>query len=347
MFTIFAGLNLKIAAMTGKKYKIGLVGVGRMGERWAKIISDSPMAELSLVVDPNKEVGEKIAKLYGATYLKEFPPKNLDVDAFFIVTPHAYLYQNARHALRFNKPVFIEKPGARNAAELKKLIALAKKKRQPLMIGFNYRFFEAIIKSKKVIDAKTLGEILFVRLRHGHQGRIGYEKEWRMDKKIAGGGVLMDQGVHLVDLILWFMPGNIKKLSAVSQNLFYKSNVEEQASIIFKNVKGQTASMSVGITEWRPIFSLEIIGEKGYARVEGLGRKYGGKEILTIGVKDKDDNFAEETTECNPEPGNALEALFGEFIKAIETGKMSGPTGEEALQVLQIVEKTYKILDKK
>src|SRR3989344_56566 len=345
MFIIFGGLNQKIAVMTGKKYKIGLIGAGRMGERWAKIISGSLIAELSLVVDLNKEVGEKIALQTDAIYLSEFPKKNVSVDAFFVVTPHAYLYQNARRALLLNKPVFIEKPGARNATEMRKLIVLAKKRCLPLMVGFNYRFFDAIQRAKKAVEENKIGKILFMRLRHGHQGRVGYEKEWRMDKKIAGGGVLMDQGVHLVDLILWFMPGNIKKLSAVSQNLFYKSNVEEQASIIFKNVKGQTASMSVGITEWRPIFSLEIIGEKGYARVEGLGRKYGGKEILTIGVKDKDDNFAEETTECNPEPGNALEALFGEFIKAIETGKMSGPTGEEALQVLQIVEKTYKILE--
>ncbi len=94
-------------AITGKKYKIGLIGAGRMGERWAKVIRGSPIAELSLVVDPNKEVGEKIALPVGATYLPEFPKKNVSVDAFFIVTPHAYLYQNARRALQFNKPVFI------------------------------------------------------------------------------------------------------------------------------------------------------------------------------------------------------------------------------------------------
>ncbi len=333
--------------MTGKKYKIALIGAGRMGERWAKVINGSLMTELALVVDPNKEVGEKIARQYGATCLSEFPKKNISVDAFFIITPHSCLYQNARRALQFNKPVFIEKPGARNVSEMRKLTVLAKKKRLPLMVGFNYRYFDSIRRAKKALDAKTLGKILFIRLIHGHQGRSGYEKEWRMNKKIAGGGVLMDQGVHLIDLILWFMPGKIKKLSAVSQNLFWKSMVEEQASIIFKNAKGQTASMSVGITEWRPVFSLEIIGEKGYIIVEGLGRKYGGKELFTLGVKDKDGTVMEEMIECNPEPGNALETLFAEFIIAVKTGKTSGPTGEDALRVLQVVEKTYKILEKK
>lgn len=347
MFTIFGGLSQKIADMTGKKYKIALIGAGRMGERWAKIIHNSPRAELSLVVDPNKEVGEKIARQYNATYLREFPKKNVSIDTFFIVTPHAYLYQNARRALLLDKPVFIEKPGARNATEMKKLIVLAKKRHLPLMVGFNYRFFEAIRKAKKVVEAKTLGKVLFIRLRHGHQGRSGYAKEWRMDKKIAGGGVLMDQGVHLIDLILWLMPGKIKKLSAVSQNLFWKSRVEEQTSVILKNNKGQIAFMSVGITEWRPIFSLEIIGEKGYARVEGLGRKYGGKEIFMLGVKDKDGNVREEVVECDPEPENALKALFNEFVASIETGKMSGPTEDDALRVLQIVGKTYKILGQK
>lgn len=347
MFTTFAELNQKIAAMTGKKYKIALIGAGRMGERWAKVIHHSPRAELSLVVDPNKEVGEKIARQCAAIYLQEFPKKNVSVDAFFIVVPHAYLYQNAKRALRFNKPVFIEKPGARDAVELKELVALAKKKCQPLMVGFNYRFFAAIRRVKKVVAAKTLGEILFIRLRHGHQGRVGYAEEWRMNKKIAGGGVLMDQGVHLIDLILWLMPGEIKKLSAVSQNLFWKTKVEERVFVILKNNKGQIASMSVGITEWKPIFSLELIGEKGYARVEGLGRKYGGKEIFTIGVKDKNGKVKEKVVECNPEPENALKALLSEFIRSIETDKMSGPTGEDALQVLQIVGRTYEILEKK
>lgn len=347
MFTIFAGLNQKIEIMTGKKYKIGLIGAGRMGERWAKVIDGSTLAELSLIVDPNKEVGEKIALRYGAAYLPGFPEENVSVDAFFIVTPHAYLYQNAKYALQFNKPVFIEKPGTRTAAEMKSLIVLAKKKRLPLMVGFNYRFFAAIRKAKKIVDAKTLGKILFVRLIHGHQGRVGYEKEWRMNKKIAGGGVLMDQGVHLIDLILWFMPGEIKKLSAVSQNSFWKSDVEEQAYIILKNNKGQLASISVGITEWRPIFSLEIIGEKGYVRVEGLGRKYGGKEIFTLGVKDRDGNVGEEVIECDPEPENALRALFKEFLMSIESAKISGPTGEDAWRVLHLVGETYKILDKK
>ena len=156
----------------------------------------------------------------------------------------------------------------------------------------------------------------------------------------------MDQGVHLIDLILWLMPGSIKKLYAVSQSSFYKSDVEEQASIILKNDKGQTATMSVGITEWKPIFSLEIIGERGYIHVQGLGRKYGGKELLTIGMKKKDGNVKEEVIECDPEPENALKALFSEFIKAIETGKTFGPTGENALKVLDIVGKTYKILEK-
>jgi len=347
MFIIFGGLNQKIAVMTGKKYKIGLIGAGRMGERWAKIISGSLIAELSLVVDLNKEVGEKIALQTDAIYLSEFPKKNVSVDAFFVVTPHAYLYQNARRALLLNKPVFIEKPGARNATEMRKLIVLAKKRHLPLMVGFNYRFFDAIQRAKKAVEENKIGKILFMRLRHGHQGRVGYEKEWRMDKKIAGGGVLMDQGVHLIDLILWFMPGEIKKLSAVSQNLYWKSNVEEYASIILKNNKKQVALISVGITEWKPIFSLEIIGEKGYILVEGLGRKYGGKEIFTIGVKDKDSNVGEEVVECDPEPENALRTLFNEFIASIETGKMSEPIGENALRVLQIVVKAYKILDKK
>lgn len=334
-------------AITGKKYKIGLIGAGRMGGRWAKIISGSSIAELSLVVDPNKEVGKKIARENSAIYLREFPKKIAYIDAFFIATPHAYLYKNALRALQLDKPVFIEKPGARNVTEIKKLIALAKRKHQLLMVGFNYRYFDVIKRAKKIVDDRILGEILSMRLRHGHQGRVGYEKEWRMDKKISGGGVLMDQGVHLIDLISWFMPGKIKTNFAVSQNLFWKSNVEEQAFVLLKNNRKQIASINVGITEWKPIFSMEIIGKNGYILVEGLGRKYGGKEILTLGVKNTDGNFTEKITKCDSEPENALRALFHEFTSSIETGTISGPTGEDALRVLKIVEKTYKILEKR
>ncbi len=325
-----------------KKINFCLVGAGRMGARWAQIIFENASTGLASIVDINKEIGNELAKKYGVEYYSELGAESLaKADAVIVVTPHKYLFDCAKKALEAGKPVMIEKPGSKTVQEMIELVELAKKKGLQLMVNFNYRYFDAISKAKKFIDSGRIGEISFIRIRHGHGGRKGYENEWRMDKNIAGGGVTMDQGTHVIDLANWFLSPPIDVVKSLVSSKGWGTKVEDTSFILLKNEDNQIASLNVSIMQWKPIFFMEIIGTGGYCTVDGAGKKYGGREILATGVLQPDNSLKEEIIECNPNAENSLNALLNEFVMAIKEKREPQPNGTDALNMLKIVEKVY------
>lgn len=327
-----------------KKCNIALIGAGKMGARWAGVISQSRRARLAVVVDTDSVQAKKTANTYGAPHSARltdaFAP---EIDAVFIVTPHVYLFPLAQQALRAKKHVFVEKPGSKTAAEMKELIRLAQQTKRALMVGFNYRFFDSLRQAKQIVEAGTIGEITALRIVHGHPGRPGYEKEWRMDKELAGGGVLMDQGLHCIDLARWFLDDAIAQVSGVTSTTTWKGNVEDSAVLILKTKTGRLASLQVSISEWKPVFSLRIIGEKGYIAVDGLGRKYGDGTRFTLGRYDrKAEKLSERVIACNPDADEALRLEFAEFVRVMEKRTPTG-NAEDALEVLKIIETVYAL----
>jgi predicted dehydrogenase len=127
------------------------------------------------------------------------------VQIVVVATLNATLAEISAEAIRAGKHVLVEKPGGISAAQIDELIALAAKLNVRVRVGFNHRYHPAFQKARELFESGALGELMFVRARYGHGGRIGYDKEWRADKKLSGGGELMDQGVHLIDLAGWFL----------------------------------------------------------------------------------------------------------------------------------------------
>ena len=151
----------------------------------------------------------------------------------------------------------------------------------------------------------------------------------------------MDQGVHLLDLAHWLVPGKLVPAGAALSNGLYKANVEDNAFVLLKNREGQIASIQVGVSEWKPIFKMEIYGSKGYCLVDGVGRKYGGGETLTIGIRQTNGKISEHTIICNPEADNCLRLELKQFISAVRRGRPAISGGREALRILEIIKKIY------
>ncbi len=337
--------------MSGKPNptKICLVGAGRMGTRWAKIISENSNTELVCVVDIDKNSGEDLANKYNAKFVSSQSDNIFgacDIDGVVIVTPHSYLFDYTKKALLSNKHVLTEKPGSCNSAQMKELVHIANEKNLRFMIGYNYRFFDAISRAKKVLDSQDIGKLCFMRIRHGHAGRSNYDKEWRMNKEISGGGALMDQGVHVIDLANWFLDNSdLYGVSSSMNSIYWNTEVEESAFLLLKNNNQQIASLNVSIIQWKPIFFLEIYGTKGYCIVNGAGRKYGGKELLTVGLRGESGEVSEETIECDSNADNSLLRELDEFVTSIEKERDPSPCGKDGLAVLNIVESAYKKTD--
>lgn len=330
--------------MSGKKkYNVALVGAGRMGLRWAGVIKKSPNASLKFIVDQNprsaKTAGEK-HRVPFSTRFRDALTK--DVDAVLIVTPHKYLYPLAKVALLSGKHVFVEKPGAKTAREMNNLARIAKRKKRALLVGFNYRFFDTIDKAKRIVKDGTIGEVQSITIRHGHRGRAGYEKEWRMNKNLAGGGVLMDQGLHCIDLALWFLNDSAVKVSGALSNNVWNAKVEDTAFVILQTKKKKLASLCVSIAEFSSVFLCEIRGEKGSISIPGLGRKYGNGKVVTVCLYNKAlGALSEKTLNCNPDADRALKMEFKEFIRSCSLGGRLSNAGDAAA-VLEIIGKVYK-----
>jgi predicted dehydrogenase len=332
-----------------KKLSLALVGAGGIGKLWADGIREAKDVELKMVVDVNEESAKEIAKGFpGCEIAKDVTEalKRADIEAVLVATPHKWLAPISYAALTAGKHVFCEKPSGVNAAEIKKNLDLAKEKKLVYMPGFNHRYHPAYMKAREMLEAGEIGKLDFIRARYGFGGRPGYNKEWRFQKDIAGGGELLDQGMHMIDMARWFL-GDFEKIYGFAENFFWGGDVEDNAFLLMRTKDGKVASIHVSWTNWEWIHSFEIYGEKGYLIIEGLDTRYKGPERLISGRRDP--TFArpvEETfTFADERKQHSLRREIENFASAINatgTGRaLNFPTGDDAYAVLKIVEKIY------
>ena len=330
--------------MTGKIH-FALIGAGRMGKRWTIVLSKYSNASLDVIVDAGSgRASDLAAQIPGCIATKDIKGvlSNKEINAVLIATPHKYLSPITSTALQSGKHVLCEKPGAIKSGEIKKNIILAREKNLVYMVGYNHRFHDAFIKARHLYQKGDIGKILFIRARYGFGGRIGYDKEWRLDKAISGGGHLIDQGVHMIDLAMSFI-GEIRGVKGFTSDTFWKSGSEDNAFVLIQGRNKAIASIHVSLTQWKPIHNFEIYGTKGYLSIEGLGQKYGGGEKLVIGRRAVDftGEVKEKVITCNPNADDSLTLELAEFVSAIRQGRQVVPSGVEAYETLKIVEKTY------
>src|SRR6202022_2487548 len=122
----------------------------------------------------------------------------------------------------------VEKPGAIASKELADIESAVAVTGSLVRIGYNHRFHPGFLKIRELMRTEALGEIMFVRARYGHGGRVGYEREWRADPKLSGGGELIDQGVHLIDLAASFM-GEFSTIDGHATTYFWDTQVDDNA----------------------------------------------------------------------------------------------------------------------
>ena len=245
-------------------------------------------------------------------------------------------------AVEARKHVLVEKPAARNAAELEPVVELAGRNRVICKAGFNYRFHPAIHRAHELLQGGEIGRLLHLITRHGHGGRLGLEKEWRADPQIAGGGQLLDQGVHLLDLCRWFAGAEFTSVQAVVATEFWKiAPLEDTAFCLLRTAQGVTASVLVSLVEWKNKFHFEAVGERGSLLVEGLGGSY-GPEQLTILRRPEQFGVPQVETEQFPNPDQCWTDEWTEFTTAIQEGRLPLGNLSDSLAALRLVEDCYR-----
>jgi len=325
---------------------IGIVGFGVVGKRRFNIIKNYRDFKISAISDANpnnlKDLDDEILKYQD--YRDLILSSNCQI--IFISLPNKYAADATKLALKQGKHVFCEKPPARYARELLSIRRIIKGKSLKLKYGFNHRYHSSVIKASEIIQTKKLGRMLTLRGVYGKSKIISFDQsDWRSKRSEAGGGILLDQGIHMIDLMRYFAGEEFTKIFSIIKNSFWKHDVEDNAFALMETKSGIVAQIHSSATQWKHKFNLEIILEKGALVFGGIlsGSKSYGEETLTIisSNPDVDKGIPEELTfKYNDDISWSLE--IDEFLNSVKSNKkiLHGNI-DEAILTMRLIEKIY------
>lgn len=336
-----------VPEMTGAQsvLRCGIVGFGYMGIIRRRVIDGWPRLALVGIVEPSAERRGQIA---GVPAFEQYETLlDQDLDILFVCTPNRYSPEICIAAMQRGIHVFCEKPPGRDLGDITGIVA-AQRPDVKLMFGFNHRFHPAVLRAKAIVDSGRLGPILSLRGLYGKSGGSGYEESWRNDRAMSGGGILLDQGIHMLDLFRFYC-GDFQDVKAFVSNAFWDVEVEDNAYVILQNDSNQHAIFHSSATLWKHTFRLEITLRDGYMIIEGLLSKSGsyGRETLTIARRDFDDpnaavgNPSEEVIRYDKDMSWELEVR--EFVRCIdEDADVAVSSATDALRVMEIIDRAYR-----
>lgn len=331
--------------MTGP-LRVGIIGYGYMGEIRRRVIDASDDLELVGIVETDPAKREKLADV--ATYASAEELFAADLDGVFVCTPNAYIPTVTCDALSRGLHVFAEKPPGRTVADIELMRdAEAANPGTKLMFGFNHRWHPGVLKAKVLIESGRMGRVLGLRGIYGKSGGVGFRTSWRNDVAMSGGGILLDQGIHMLDLFRVFCD-DFQHVKAFIADSYWHTGLEDNAWVALQNDEGQGAVLHSSATLWKHTFRIDIMCEEGYLVVDGLLTKSGsyGRERLVVGRRQFEDeaeavgNPSEEVTYFDKD--TSWEAEVAEWVRTIRTGDpVTRASSHDALRVMQIVADAY------
>jgi len=302
---------------------VGIAGYGVVGKRRHHFIDQHPKLQVTAICDRTLEDrpvdSNGIAKFSDYNQLLQS-----GIDALFVCLPNNVAPDVTIAGLEARLHVFCEKPPGRNPSDIERVLsASALRPDQQVMYGFNHRYHDSVVDALDLVRSQKLGRIINMRGVYGKSKilNFGTGQNWRSSRAIAGGGILLDQGIHMVDLMRLFAGEFIDVKSFIS-NDFWKHDVEDNAYALMRSESGIIAFLHSSATQWRHRFSLEIGLELGGINLEGIlsGSKSYGAEKMTVIFSD--DHYMgdprEQTTQYNKDPSWANE--IDGFAKAVLEG---------------------------
>ena len=325
----------------GGKLRIGIIGTGLQGRRRAEALRQFDDAQLIAVSSNIPVQARRLAEDMKCELIDDWEKLVVrkDMDVIIVCTPPDCHLPMCNAALENGKHVLCEKPLARNPEEAEQIMKLAQKKGLKLKCGFNHRHHPAIKQAREWFDQGLIGEPLFIRTEYGIGGRPGFDKDWRASREIGGGGQLMDQGMHVIDLSRWFL-GDFTEVTGFLQTGYWNiAPLEDNAFCLLRTKTGQVASIHVSWTQWKNLFRFELYGKDGYITVEGLGGSYGVEKAI-LGKRAFFEPFKEEVIEFRGRD-ISWEEEWREFKNAIQENRESMANGRDGVEAVKIAYLVY------
>ena len=327
------------------KLKVGIAGYGVVGKRRRKCVEQHPAMEVFAICD--QTISEDNLIVDGIKGYQDYHDLiEQELDVLIVCMTNNIAPEVTIAGLKKGLHVFCEKPPGRDVGDILKVIEVEKKYSKKLMYGFNHRYHDSVQEALRIIKSNELGKIINLRGVYGKSQLMTFNQpDWRTNRMIAGGGVLLDQGIHMLDLVRYFSSDYEKIYSFVS-NEYWKHDVEDNVFILMKNKMGQIASIHSTATQWQHRFRLEINMIEGLLELSGIlsGSKSYGSETLKVIRKSKDNSSGTQDenlyTFLND---NSWKDEIDEFVDCILNDKpIINGTINDALKVMEMIFKVYK-----
>lgn len=331
--------------MANEKLKVGIAGYGVVGRRRSECIKENINMRVVAVCDKlfngQGTLDEGIA--YYDNYGSMLDAESLDV--LFVCLTNDIAPDATIAGLESGLHVFCEKPPGRTVQDIQKVIEIEKKNPHlKLKYGFNHRYHESVKEAKKVIESGQYGEIINLRGIYGKSSIIPFDKGWRSERQYAGGGILLDQGIHMLDMIYCFA-GDFEEVKSFVSNSYWHHDVEDNAYAIMRNREGCVAMLHSTATQWQHKFRLEITLREALLELSGIlsgTKSYGDERLKIIPKKDGSSvgSFLEITNSYLAD--NSWQCEIDEFADIIINNKVvENGNSTEALKVMELVYKIY------
>jgi predicted dehydrogenase len=328
-----------------QKLKVGIAGFGVVGKRRKHFIDQNPLFKTVAVCDRTFPANQKLDGDINA-YTNYHDLLKEDLDVLFVCMTNDIAAEVTIAGLTHGLHVFCEKPPGRDLNDMAKVMNC--KKNHPdlqLKYGFNHRYHDSVSDALRIIRSKELGEVINLVGIYGKSKIITYSQDadWRAQRAIAGGGILLDQGIHMVDLLRLFA-GEFNEVYSFVSNDFWKHDVEDNAYALMKTEHGKVAMLHSSATQWRHRFRLDISLEKGAISLSGIlsgSKSYGAEKIcIAWSAANENGDPKEQTTRYNEDNSWVYEiAEFSEAILGI--AEIRHGTIDDAYKTMELVYRIY------
>lgn len=330
--------------MGNNKLRVGIAGYGVVGKRRRAFIDQNPHLETVAVSDIS--FGGAGVTEDGIRYFSNFNSIfRQDLDVLFVSLPNYLAAEATIAGIERELHVFCEKPPGRTVTDIKNVIAA--EKRHPkvkLKYGFNHRYHDSVIEAKRIIETGDFGSLINIRGVYGKSSIIPFSGGWRSERRYAGGGILLDQGIHMLDMIRFFA-GDFEEVKSFVSNDYWHHDVEDNAYAIMRNASGCVVMIHSSATQWQHRFKLEISLQEALLEMTGIlsgSKSYGEEKLKCVPRKDGSivGSFTETTTSYLEDHSWGDEV--NEFADVIVNDKnVENGTSTDALKVMELVYAIY------
>lgn len=356
--------------------KVGIIGYGVVGKRRRLYIDKHPNMQTIAVCDvrfkPDESMvnGNTVSKDYkdveegartnpftgilsdGAYFYNNYDKmlKEQALDVLFVCVPNYLAPDLTIRGLKMGLHVFCEKPPGRTVEDIEK-VRIVEKNHPSLKLkyGFNHRYHGSVQSTKKIIEKKEFGELINLRGVYGKSSIVPFSGEWRSIRKFAGGGILLDQGIHMLDMFHLFC-GEFTEVKSFVSNDYWGHDVEDNAYAILRDKQGRIGMIHSSATQWQHSFRLELTFQEGYVELSGIlsgSKSYGQEKLITIKRHDKSIVGSQTNTETiylndsswKDEVDNFADIILND--KSVDIG-----SSKDALEVMKLVYRIYGADDK-